>query len=132
MQEDIVQKIIDCAMTVHRVLGSGFGEINYQRALAIEMRLAGLTVERDKGMEISYRDQVIDIGRADFVVEDSVLVQLKVLSELEPILVGQAKNFLEIYGLRRGLLINFGSASLEFRRVCNEALETNFIQNLFG
>ena len=113
---DITQKIIGCAMRVHYELGNGFQEVIYQRALAIEMQEAGLTFVREYGMQIEYKG--IDVGtrRADFVVEDVIIVELKALSALEKVHHAQVINYIEAYKLEVGLLINFGSKSLEFRR----------------
>ena len=70
-------------MQVHRTLGSGFQELIYQRALAIEMRYAGIVFEREKEMDIFYRDEKIGIRRADFFVENKIMIELRVIINLE-------------------------------------------------
>ena len=110
-------KIIGCAMEIHRFLGNGFQEIIYQRALEIEMRSQGLEFSREHEMEIFYKGESIGIGRVDFLVEGKIMVELKAVVQLEDVHLAQAINYLEAYGMEIGLLINFGSQSLQFKRV---------------
>ncbi|MDO9152419.1 MAG: GxxExxY protein [Paludibacter sp.] len=117
--EEITKKIIGCAMRVHSALGNGFQEVIYQRALAIEMNYDGLTFQREMEMPIYYREEQIGTRRVDFFVEDLVMVELKALIKLEDVHLAQAMNYLEAYKMEIGLLINFGSRSLEFKRVHN-------------
>lgn len=118
----LTEKIIGCAMRVHSTLGNGFQEVVYQRALAIEMQDACLSFEREKEMEIFYKDQKIGTRRVDFFVEGKIMVELKALINMEDMHLAQAMNYLEAYGTTIGLLINFGSRSLEFKRVHNNKL----------
>jgi GxxExxY protein len=127
---EITRKIIGCAMQVHNTLGSGFQEVIYQRALAIEMRYAGLSFEREMEMPIFYRDEQIGTRRVDFFVEDCVMVELKATSKLEDVHKAQAINYLEAYDIADGLLINFGSMSLEFKRLYNKKLVKKSEQDL--
>jgi GxxExxY protein len=127
---EITRKIIGCAMQVHNTLGSGFQEVIYQRALAIEMRYAGLSFERELEMPIFYRDEQIGTRRVDFFVEDCVMVELKATSKLEDVHKAQAINYLEAYDIADGLLINFGSMSLEFKRLYNKRLVKKSEQDL--
>ena len=119
---DLTHKIIGASMQVHRVLGNGFQEVIYQRALAVEFNHIGISYEREKEMNIFYRDEQVGTRRVDFFVEDSVMVELKAVSELEDAHKAQAINYLEAYGIADGLLINFGKTSLEFKRVYNKKL----------
>ncbi len=114
---DLTGKIIGCAMAVHSVLGNGFQEVIYQRALQIEMADQDISFSREHEMPIFYKDQQVGTRRADFLVEGVVSVELKAIAKLEDIHLAQAINYLEAYGLEVGLLINFGARSLEFRRV---------------
>ncbi len=116
---DITRKVIGAAMKVHSVLGNGFQEVIYQRALAIEMAKQGLSFQRELEMQIYYDGQEIGTRRVDFFVEDKVMVELKALTQLEDVHLAQAINYLEAYGLEVGLLLNFGAKSLEYRRVVN-------------
>ena len=114
---DLTRRIIGCAMRVHSTLGNGFQEVIYQRALAIEMELEGLSFEREKEMQIWYRDRHIGTRRVDFFVEGKIMVELKAVIQLEDVHLNQAMNYLEAYGVDVGLLINFGARSLQFKRV---------------
>jgi GxxExxY protein len=107
-------------MTVHRILGNGFQEVIYQRALAIELELAGIRFKREFEMPIYYKDQQIGTRRVDFFVEDIISVELKAISYLENVNLAQAINYLEAYNLEIGLLINFGETSLNFKRLTNK------------
>jgi GxxExxY protein len=118
--EDITEKIIGCAMKVHSALGNGFQEVIYQRCLEIEMSKQGLQSLREVEMPIYYDGQEVGTRRADFLVEDKVIVELKALTILEDVHLAQALNYLEAYNLEVGLLINFGSRSLEFKRLHNK------------
>ncbi len=118
--EDITKRIIGCAMKVHSSLGNGFQEVIYQRALAIEMSCADLSFEREKEMEIFYRGESIGTRRVDFFVEGCIMVELKAITELADVHLAQAMNYLEAYNMEVGLLINFGTRSLQFKRLHNK------------
>jgi len=116
---DLTGSIIGCSMKVHSFLGSGFQEIIYQRALAIEMEKQGLGFKREMTMTIFYDGIQIGTRRVDFFVENNIMLELKAVSELNDAHLAQAINYLEAYKLPVGLLINFGSRSLTFKRVYN-------------
>jgi GxxExxY protein len=117
--EEITGKILGASFEVHTFLGNGFQEVIYQRALAYEMRKAGLEFAREISQDIFYKDLKEPIGRrrADFIVEGKVLVELKAIIQLENVHWAQALNYLKMYRLEVGLLINFGSKSLSFKRL---------------
>ena len=117
--KDITQKIIGAAFEVHTFLGNGFQEVVYQRALSIEMRKAGLAFDREIEQDIYYKDFPKPIGRrrADFVVSQKVLVELKAIAVLEDVHVVQTLNYLRAYRLEVALLINFGEKSLKYKRL---------------
>ncbi len=117
LHSELTGRIIGCAMEVHKVLGNGFQEVIYQRALEIEMNHQGLSFSREHEMEISYKGIVIGSRRVDFFVENKVMVEIKAVTQLEDVHLAQAINYLEAYGLEVGLLLNFGSRSLQFKRV---------------
>ncbi len=98
-------------------LGNGFQEVIYQRALAIEMSDQGLDFEREFEMDIFYKENHIGTRRVDFFVEGKIMVEMKAVKELEDAHFAQAINYLEAYKMRVGLLINFGSPSLQVKRV---------------
>ena len=118
----LTHRIIGCAMVVHGILGNGFQEVIYQRALAIELLHEGLNFEREKEMQIMYREDNIGTRRVDFFVEELVMVELKAVEQLLPVHKAQAINYCEAYHIADGLLLNFGAMSLEFKRVYNKKL----------
>lgn len=113
-------------MRVHSALGNGFQEVIYQRALEIEMGLEGLGFVREMEMPIFYRNEQIGTRRVDFFVEGEIMVELKAIAQLENVHLAQAINYLEAYNIQTGLLINFGSLSMEFKRLLNK----KYIPNL--
>jgi len=121
---ELTGKIIKCAMTVHSSLGNGFQEVIYQRALGIEMTLAGIAFSREFEMPIFYREEQIGTRRVDFLVEGIVSVELKAITKLENVHFAQAINYLEAYNLEIGLLINFGETSLNFKRFSNKKFKS--------
>jgi GxxExxY protein len=121
---DLTSKIIGCAMTVHKLLGNGFQEVIYQRALAIEMNLARIAFQREFEMPIFYREEQIGTRRVDFLVEGIISVELKAKTKLEDVHFAQAINYLEAYNLEIGLLINFGETSLNFKRLTNKKFKS--------
>ena len=116
-ESELTSKIIGCAIEVHKLLGNGFQEVIYQRALHIEMNSQRLSFNREYEMEIFYKDQSVGTRRVDFFVEGKVMVELKAIVQLEDAHLAQAINYLEAYNINLGLLINFGSKSLQFKRV---------------
>lgn len=103
-------------MAVHRTLGNGFPEVIYQRSLAIELAGEGLIFAREVEMPVFYRGTPVGSRRVDFLVADTVLLELKALHELTPSHYAQTINYLEAYKLEVGLLINFGEQSLKYKR----------------
>jgi GxxExxY protein len=117
---ELTGKIIGCAMKVHSTIGNGFQEVIYQRCLAHELKKQNLNFKKELTMSIYYEAVLVGTRRVDFLVEDLVMLELKAVSKLEDNHLNQAINYLEAYKLETGLLINFGSKSLEFKRVTNE------------
>ena len=115
----ITEKIIGAAFEVHKFLGNGFQEVIYQRALAWEMSHVNLIFNREIEQDIYYKELQEPIGtrRADFVVEDKVLAELKAIKELEDVHLAQVLNYLRAYKLEVALLLNFGSKSMQFKRL---------------
>ncbi len=104
-------------MKVHSTLGNGFQEAIYQRALAIEFRNNSLLFERELEVPIYYEEEHIGTRRVDFLVENSIMIELKALIKIEDVHLAQGLNYLVAYKLDKGLLINFGSKSLEIKRL---------------
>lgn len=125
--KEITEKIIGSAMKVHAALGNGFQEVIYQRALEIEMEEVHLKFLREFSMPVFYKNQQIGERRVDFFVENKIMVELKAIILLENVHLAQAKNYLEAYNMQVGLLINFGSTSLQFKRLENQKFISNTI-----
>ena len=110
---NITEKIIGCAIKVHKNLGSGFLESVYQSALAYEMNKAGLNFEKEKNLPVYYEEITLDVGfRCDFLVENCVIVECKSVKELQKIDEAQLLNYLKITKLKLGLLMNFNKIKL--------------------
>jgi len=107
-------------MKVHSTLGNGFQEVIYQRCLEIEFGKNNIPNAREVEMPIYYEDQRVGTRRVDFLVDGKVCVELKALTKLEDVHLAQAINYLEAFNLEIGLLINFGTMSLEFKRLQNK------------
>jgi GxxExxY protein len=118
---ELTARIIGCAMEVHKVLGNGFQEVIYQRALALEMKDNAIDYSREHEIKIFFKGHHIGERRVDFFVENKVMVELKAITHLEDVHLAQTINYLEAYKLEVGLLINFGSKSLQFKRVMKKA-----------
>lgn len=117
---DITQRIIAASLEVHKILGNGFQEVIYQRALDIELRNYDLSVAREYEMSIYYKGKTIGSRRADFLINELVCVEIKAVIHLEDVHLAQALNYLEAFNLEVGLLINFGAKSLEMKRLYNK------------
>ncbi|PAU94713.1 GxxExxY protein [Aliifodinibius salipaludis] len=115
----ITQDIIGCAMNIHNTLENGFQEVIYQRCLALEFKKRNLLFWREQEMEIFYEGVQVGTRRADFIIEEDVLLEIKAVIQLQDVHLAQALNYLEAYDLKTGLLINFGSRSLQFKRLFN-------------
>jgi GxxExxY protein len=118
-------KIIGCAMEVHNTLGNGFQEVIYQRALEIEFKVEQLPYSRELSMPVMYKGDQIGTRRVDFLVNELISLEIKAVIELKDVHLAQAINYLEAYNLEVGLLINFGSKSLEFKRLINKKFKSS-------
>jgi GxxExxY protein len=117
VDDPLTHAIIGCAMAVHNELGNGFQEVIYQRALAIELEDAEIVFQREQEMPIFYKGHEIGSRRADFLIERKILVELKAVIELEDVHLAQGLNYLTAYNIETGLLVNFGSTKLQFKRL---------------
>ena len=118
LYKDEVYAIVGAAMEVHRVLGCGFLEPDYQEALEIEFSNLGISYQPQKELEIHYKDRLLKkTYLADFVVFDKIIVEIKALSRLSSLEEAQLLNYLKATGFEMGLLINFGAESLEWKRM---------------
>jgi GxxExxY protein len=125
----LTHRAIGCAMRVYSILGAGFPEVIYQRALAIELAREGMQARQEVETPIYFRGQQIGSRRVDFMVEgpqpeQPILLELKATPELTDGHFAQIINHLEAYRLHVGLLLNFGSTSLQYRRFVKSAFQT--------
>ena len=123
--DDLTYKINGCALKVHNTLGNGFQEVIYQRCLAIELERAGLGFALELEQNIFYDGIHVGTRRVDFIIENDVIVELKAIINLEDVHLAQAKNYLVAYDKPIGLLINFGSMSLQIKKVFNKKYNIN-------
>jgi GxxExxY protein len=117
---DVTGKIIGCAMEVHSTFGCGFQEVVYQRSLAFEMSEQGLSFARELSMPLVYKGHDVGTRRVNFLVEDTIMVELKAVATMEPVHLAQTLNYLEACNLEIGLLLNFGSERLGVKRLLNK------------
>jgi GxxExxY protein len=114
MQEhdDLTEKIIGAAIEVHRLLGPGLLESIYEEALAVELGLRGIPVQRQVEIDVIYKGHVIKGQRVDLLVAKEVVVEAKSVSKLPEVALAQVLSYLKATGLKRGLLLNFGAPRL--------------------
>jgi GxxExxY protein len=116
---EVSQRIIGCAIEVHRHLGPGLLESAYESALCLELREAGLAFLRQIPVPLRYKGEVIAEHRPDLVVEGAVVVEIKSVERLDPVHIAQVLTYLRVTNLRVGLLLNFNTNLLRsgIRRV---------------
>jgi GxxExxY protein len=113
---DLAGRMIGAAMEVHRCLGLGFVESVYENALAIELEASEIIAERQKSIELKYKEQCVGNFFADLVVDQTLIVELKSIQSILPIHEVQLVNYLAATGIDEGVLLNFGSESLQFKK----------------
>ena len=114
--KDLTYKIIGAAMEVHSVLGPGYLEAVYQNAMAREFELRKIDYEEQVNLHVDYKGNVIGEYRADYLVDEKVVVEIKAIKRLSEIQEAQLINYLKGTGYKVGLLIHFGAMSLEHKR----------------
>jgi len=114
---DLTYSIIGCAQRVHRLLGPGFPEAVYHKALSIELSEAGLPFESEKVWDVFYKGDNVGRFRCDLVIDSKVVLEIKALAGLTDEHLAQALSYLKASGLDLALLVNFGSKSLEIKRL---------------
>lgn len=108
----LTNRIIGCAIAVHKQVGPGFPEAVYQRAMELEMVAGGLKVQAQAPIRVLFRGEIVGEGRADFIVEELVVVELKAVDALHPVHAQQVLSYLRATGLPLGLLFNFNETKL--------------------
>ena len=117
LYRELTFAIIGAAMEVHGILGPGFLETVYQSALARELTLRGIPFEQQVHLPVSYKDVLVGEYIADFIIEGKLIVEIKAVSNFNSQHQAQAMHYLAATGCRLALLLNFGTGSLEHRRV---------------
>ena len=133
-KDELTYQVIGCAMKVHNTLGAGFQEVIYQRCLAIELERVGVPFVREQKQTIFYDGIEVGTRRADFVIENKLIVELKAVVNLEDVHLAQAKNYTVAYDFAKGLLINFGNQRLQYKLIFNPKYrpKTNLIPPQIG
>jgi GxxExxY protein len=119
MSDQITENVIGCAYTVANTLGTGFLEKVYENALAHELRKNGLNVSQQSAINVLYDGIIVGEYVSDLLVENAILVELKAVKALDAIHMAQCMNYLRATGLKVCLLINFGTAKIEVKRMVN-------------
>ncbi len=109
--------IVGAAMEVHSILGPGFLESVYQAALEKELTLRGITFQHQVELPVSYKGDLVGIYKADLIIDNEIIVEIKGISKLNASHQAQALHYLAATGLELAILVNFGMSSLEYRRV---------------
>jgi len=125
LYKDLSYQIVGAAMEVHRILGPGFLEAVYEKALAYELTLRGIPFENQKSLAVTYKGRSVGNYVADFVVNDQIILELKAIVKLAPIHEVQAHNYLTATGLRLAILLNFGATSLGRKRVVRRTADSD-------
>jgi len=115
MHKDLTEKIIKCFYTVYDSLGCGFLESVYENALMIELKDTGFKAEKQRSLDVYYKGRLVGDFKADIIIEDKIVVEIKAVSRLSPQHEAQLINYLKATGIKVGLLVNFGE-KLEFKR----------------
>ena len=122
IHSDITSEILNIAFEVHKTIGTGFVESVYLRSMIVEFGLRKIEADSEIELPIYYKGIRVGSRRADLLIKKKVIVELKAITELNDIHLAQAINYLEAFNLEVGLLINFGSKSLQYKRVMNPKL----------
>ena len=111
LHSELTDRILRCAVTVHKELGPGLPEHSYQASMALEMTANGIGFDDNRPLAVRFRGVVVGWHRPDFIVEQRVVLELKAAGRLEPVFARQVLTYLKVTGLRVGLLVNFNVAS---------------------
>jgi len=116
----LAEKVIGCAFKVANTLGTGFLEKVYENALAHELRRAGLQADQQRGITVRYDGVVVGEYTTDLLIEESLLVELKVVKAFDEIHLAQCLNYFKATGLTLCLLINFGTPKIGIKRIVRD------------
>lgn len=117
--KELSYKIMEAIFEVHNILGPGYPEDKYEKALYREFRDRRISYETQKSVKVIYKDEDLGDFRLDLVVEDKIILELKAVSELNEVFEAQVYSYLKATGLKLGILINFGKKKVEYKRIVN-------------
>ncbi len=118
--EQLTERIIGCAIEVHKKLGPGFLESIYENAFIIELQKQNLQIEKQREVAIKYDNIEVGRHRLDLIVDDTIVVELKALRNIEDVHFAIVKSYLKALGKEHGLIINFAKKLLEVKRVIHK------------
>ena len=118
--KELSYKVVGAAIEVHKILGPGFLEAVYEKAMAYEMTLRGIPFEEQKPLPVYYKDQLIGEYYADFVIDGKIIVELKAVSQMVKAFEAKAIHYLTATGFELAILINFGTSSLQQERIVRQ------------
>lgn len=124
--------VIGAAMEVHRILGSGFLEAVYQGALEKELILRGISFLQQVELPVTYKDELVGKYKADLIVDEKIIIEIKSVSRLNSVHDAQAIHYLTATGMELALLLNFGGGSLDYRRVVKTNKKSAPIREIRG
>lgn len=114
--EELIKTIVQCIYNVRGILGPGYLESVYKNALLRELELNGLDASTEVPLKISYKDVLVGEFRADIIVSNRVIIELKAVETLHKVHEVQLVNYLTITGIDSGILVNFGAADIQIKR----------------
>ena len=117
--ENLVNKIIGIGIRIHKTIGAGFVEKIYQRILYLEFKKLKIKFTREEKISIKWNDNIVGYQVVDFKMEDKLLIEIKAVSKIEVVHIAQMVSYLKAANIRLGLILNFGTATLEIKRVIN-------------
>jgi len=117
--KELSYKIMEAVFEVHNILGPGYPEDKYEKALCREFRDRGIRYEIQKSVKVIYKGEDLGDFRLDLIVEDKIILELKAVSELNEVFEAQVYSYLKATGLKLGILINFGKKKVEYKRIVN-------------
>jgi GxxExxY protein len=115
--KELTHEILNAAFEVHNILGCGFLEKVYEKALAYELKLRGLSVETQKEKKVYYKKFDVGLYISDMVIENKIIVELKTVEAISNIHEAQLLNYLKVSGYEVGLILNFANTKLEYKRL---------------
>ena len=124
-ENEIVERVIGCAIAVHKELGPGLLESSYQACIYHEMLQIGMKIEREKSLSLMYKGSTLDCGyRIDFLIEGKLIVEIKAVEALNDVHLAQVLTYLRLSDCRLGLLLNFNVVLMKngIRRIAKQPL----------